>query len=67
MSEKMMITFVETDDLFFPCIVYSMLIFWQKCKSEICQLEDGKAYLLFVISFTQTGFSKTKFYTPKND
>ena len=43
MSEKMMITFVETDDLFFPCIVYSMLIFWQKCKFEICQLEDGKS------------------------
>ena len=25
------------------------------------------AYLIFVISFTQTGFSKTKFYTQKND
>ena len=24
-------------------------------------------YLIFVISFTQTGFSKTKFYTQKND
>ena len=24
-------------------------------------------YLIFVISFTQTGFSKTKFYTKKND
>ena len=25
------------------------------------------AYLIFVISFTQAGFSKTKFYTQKND
>ena len=25
------------------------------------------SYLIFVISFTQTGFSKTKFYTQKND
>ena len=24
-------------------------------------------YLIFVISFTQTGFLKTKFYTQKND
>ena len=24
-------------------------------------------YLIFVISFTQTGFSKTKFYTQKNN
>ena len=28
---------------------------------------DSLAYLIFVISFTQTGFSKTKFYTQKND
>ena len=27
----------------------------------------GSAYLIFVISFTQTRFSKTKFYTQKND
>ena len=26
-----------------------------------------ETYLIFVISFTQAGFSKTKFYTQKND
>ena len=31
---------------------------WRYCLSS---------YLIFVISFTQTGFSKTKFYTKKND
>ena len=30
-------------------------------------LVTGNAYLIFVISFTQTGFSKTKFYTKKNE
>ena len=30
-------------------------------------LNMANTYLIFVISFTQTGFSKTKFYAQKND
>ena len=42
MFEKMMVTSV-TDELLFPCIVYSMLVSWQKYKSDMCRLEDGKS------------------------
>ena len=31
------------------------------------KLEDEGAYLIFVISFTQTGFLNPEFYTPKSD
>ena len=31
------------------------------------KMRNAYPYLIFVISFTQTGFSKIKFYTQKND
>ena len=33
---------------------------------DVTDDDDSDAYFIFVISFTQTGFSKTKFYTQKN-
>ena len=34
---------------------------------DVTDDDDSDAYFIFVISFTQTGFLKNKFYTQKND
>ena len=37
------------------------------CHAAYKSMGPLETYLIFVISFTQAGFSKAKFYTKKND
>ena len=69
-------TAYNTIDTLSTAVTCDLVVFakvlWRKISSNnnlshtrYCHLLSENAYLIFVISFTRAGFSKTKFYTQK--
>ena len=49
------------------CVIFTRVHIARLRKRRNCHVDIARPYLIFVISFTLAGFSKTKFYTQKND